>query len=301
MRTFGVHLNALRAFEAAARLSSFSRAADELNITHSTVSHHICGLEKNLGVKLFERRNRKIVLTPAGGVLFPALKKSFDTMVSALETIKSYGTSHPIKISMTPSFANMWLLPRLRHFQDSHPGIEIQISTSLDISNFAREGFDIGIRAGLGIWPGMNAELLMPIHMSPLCSPNLLRDDSKLNQPEDLLKYTLLHADVSPETGIKSEWNEWFAEVKHVDANCGAGLSFRDPGLALKAAVNGLGIAMGYLELASEDIAADRLIRPFTMATKHPWSYYVVKPENASHDPQVAIFCDWLAQTVRNS
>ena len=294
MRSFGVHLNALRAFEAAARLSSFSRAADELNITHSTVSHHICGLEKNLGVKLFERRNRKVVLTSAGDVLFPALKKSFDAMGLALEATKSYSTRHPIKISMTPSFANMWLLPRLREFQDANPEIEIQISTSLDISNFAREGFDIGIRAGLGNWPNVNADFLMPIHMSPLCSPSLLKGKSKLKQPKDLLKHKLLHADVNPETGIESEWSEWFTEVKHSDVNCSAGLSFRDPGLALKAAVNGLGIAMGYLELASEDIRTGRLIRPFEAATKHPWSYYLVKPETAAPHPQILKFCEWL-------
>lgn len=294
MRNFGVHLNALRAFEAAARLSSFGRAADELNITHSTVSHHICGLEENLGVKLFHRRNRKVVLSSAGEVLFPALRTSFDTMMLGLKATKSYSKRQPLKISMTPSFANMWLLPRLRYFQEEYPEIEIQISTSLNVHNFIREGFDLGIRAGLGKWTDLKAELLMPIHMTPVCSPKLLQGGNELNHPLDLLSYTLLHADVSPETGIESEWHEWFTANEGSTADCSKGLSFRDPGLALQAAVNGLGIAMGYLELASDDIHSKRLIRPFDMSIKHPWSYYIVVPENISQNPQVNIFCEWL-------
>ena len=175
MRRFGLHLNSLRAFEVAARLSSFSRAAEELHVSHSTISHHIKGLEKSLGVKLFFRRNRSVVLTAAGETLFPVLKGSFDRISSTLETIKQTSDRAPLRVTVTPSFANKWLVPHLRHFHESHPRIEVQLQSSLELADFSRNDLDLGVRTGWGEWPGLRADLLMPIHMSPVCSPSLLQ------------------------------------------------------------------------------------------------------------------------------
>lgn len=300
MRNFGVHLNALRAFEAAARLASFSRAAEELCVTHSTVSHHISGLEENVGVALFERRNRQVVLTPAGEALYPVLKTSFDKIQRALERTRAQTEKKTISVTVTPSFTNKWLISRLRSFQAEHPDISVQINSSLAIADLDREGLDIGIRTGLGNWKGLNSDLLMPINMSPLCSPDLLEGDGKSPTIDELLKYPLLHADVSPETGIYSEWREWLAAVGHSAADCENGLSFRDPGLALQAAVNGLGVAMGYVELAQDDLAAGRLIQPIRDTVRHPWSYYIVTSKNRICNAQTSRFCEWLRSQVQH-
>jgi len=298
MRRFRLHLNALRAFEAAARLSSFSRAAEELHVSHSTISHHVKGLEKALGLELFFRRNRGVELTNAGETLFPVLKSSFDRISSTLETIRQRKDKAPLRVTATPSFANKWLIPRLRRFQEVHPGIEVQLQSSLELADFNRERLDVGIRTGWGEWPGLQAELLTPIHMTPVCSPRLLEGPSGIASPHDMRDFTLIHADVSPGIGILSEWHEWLAAAGASQVDCTHGLSFHDPGMALQAAVDGLGVAMGYVELASIDLAEGRLARPFKKEIRHPWSYYIVIPEDNVGDLQTGIFCDWLRAEI---
>jgi LysR family glycine cleavage system transcriptional activator len=293
-----LHLNALRAFEAAARLLSFSRAAEELHVSHSTISHHVKGLEKVLGVELFFRRSRGVELTNAGETLFPVLKGSFDRISSTLETIRQRKDKAALRVTVTPSFANKWLIPRLRRFREVQPGIEVQLQSSLELADFSRERLDVGIRTGRGEWSGLQAELLMPIHMTPVCSPRLLEGRGGIASPHDMRDFTLIHADVSPGIGIVSEWHEWLAAAGASQVDCIHGLSFHDPGMALQAAVDGLGIAMGYVELASIDLAEGRLVRPFTKEIQHPWSYYIVIPEDNVGDLQTAIFCDWLRAEI---
>ena len=298
MRRFGLHLNSLRAFEAAARLSSFSRAAEELHVSHSTISHHVKGLERGLGVELFYRRNRRVVLTTAGETLFPILKSSFDGISSTLETIKQTSDRAPLRVTVTPSFANKWLVPHLRHFQEDYPGIEVQLQSSLELADFSHDRLDLGVRTGRGEWPGLKADLLMPIHMSPLCSPNLLEGRDGIASLGELQDFTLIHADVSAGIGIESEWREWLLAAGAGDIDCSRGPSFHDPGLAIQAAIDGLGIAMGYVELATIDIAEGRLIQPFATEVQHPWSYYIVVPDGSVGDLQTEIFCDWLRAEV---
>lgn len=301
MRRPHLHLNALRAFESAARLSGFSRAADELNISHSTISHHIKGLENALGVDLFIRRNRKVVLTNAGEALFPVLKSSFDQISISLDKLQVDQNKRALKVTMTPSFANKWLVPRLRSFQKSYPDIEVQLQPSLDLLNFNRDDINVGIRTGLGEWPGMRSELLMPVHMTPFCSPKLLEAEGNIVAVEDLRKFTLLHADVSLGIGFESEWREWLKAMGAHDVVGMYSLSFHDPGLALQAAVDGLGIAMGYAELAVDDVASGRLVRPFTEEILHPWSYYIVTVEGDNQDNHTSRFCEWLRDETRTT
>ncbi len=293
MRHFGLHLNALRAFECAARLSSFSLAAKELNVTHSTVSHHISGLEKSLGVELFLRQNRRVYLTAAGRDLFPVLESSFDQISTTLAALRASDASTPLKVTVTPSFANKWLIPRLSDFRNSHPEIEVQLQTSLSLAKLNQHGLSVGVRAGKGHWQNLNAELLMPIHLTPMCSPRILEGREPPRTPDMLRDFTLLHADVSPETGIDSEWGEWLAATGTKDVDTRRGLSFHDPGLSLQAAIDGLGVAMGYVELAEIDILEGRLVRLFEEEIQHPWSYYTVVPAERS-DPQTTIFCEWM-------
>jgi len=301
MRRSHLHLNALRAFESAARLSSFSRAADELNISHSTISHHVKGLENALGVDLFVRKNRKVVLTNSGEALFPVLKSSFDQISASLDKLQVDQNDNALKVTMTPSFANKWLVPRLRRFQTSYPDVEVQLQPSLDLLNFNRDGIDVGIRTGLGNWPGMRSELLMPVHMTPFCSPKLLEAGGDIKTVEDLRRFTLLHADVSLGIGFESEWREWLKAMGAHDVVGMYSLSFHDPGLALQAAIDGLGIAMGYAELAVDDVENGRLVRPFAEEVKHPWSYYIVTVEGDNRNDQISKFCEWLRDETRSN
>ena len=206
MRNFKVHLNALRAFEAAARHNSFSLAAKELHVSHSTISHHIKGLESMLGVSLFLRQNRTVVLTSAGEVLFPVLRQSFDRIANTLDSIKSGDQNSPLRIVLTPSFANKWFIPRLHRFREVNTDIEVELTQSLSSDDFKKSQFDVGVRFGLGQWPGMHTELLLPIRMSPLCSPKLLQGNTELNSPADLSQFTFIHADIDDATDMKSEW-----------------------------------------------------------------------------------------------
>jgi len=294
MPLFGVHLKSLHAFEAAARHSSFSLAAKELHVTHSTISHHVKGLEKALGVKLFLRRNRRVVLTSSGEMLLPVLKHSFDRIAATLDTIKNGGKPEPLHITLTPSFANKWFIPRLHRFTEANEDIKVELKQALSSADFDKNLFDVGVRFGLGEWPGLQTELLLPIRMTPLCSPELLKSGAALHSPQDITQYPLIHADVDDESDVFSEWKTWMIAMGASDVDCSSGLSFQDPGLALNAARDGLGIAMGYLELASDDLVSGQLVRPFAAEVQHPWPYFLVVPEHKIDDPQVQIFCEWL-------
>lgn len=300
MPQIGVHLNALRAFEAAGRLSSFSRAGDELRVSHSTISHHIRGLEQALGIELFVRRDRTVVLTAAGASLLPTLTRSFNAIAESLVALRTHNTENTVKVTVTPSFANKWLMPKLGRFHAKNSRVDVQLTSSLALDDFSGGKFNVGVRAGAGRWRGFKSELLMLIHMTPLCSPKLLGDRNPLDSAQSLRDLTLIHADVGEGAIVKSEWGEWLRAVGADDIDCTTGLSFHDPGLALQAAIDGLGVAIGYLELARDDIAAGRLVQPFEATISHPWSYYLVTPANQQNSREVELFCEWLRSEVRS-
>ncbi len=301
MRRFDIHLNALRAFEAAARLASFSKAAKELHVSHSTISHHITGLEKSLGRELFLRQNRRVILTNEAENLFRLLKCSFDDISSELEVLKqNVAKNKSLNVTVTPAFANKWLIPNLRSFREVHPDIEVRVHPSLEFIDFNQDKIDVGIRNGLGNWSGLESELLMPVHMTPLCAPSLLERFNGALNPQSLTELTLIHADVSSGTGIQSEWCEWLTKAGLDEIDCTHGLSFKDPSLALQAAIDGLGVAMGYVELAKDDLAKGKLVQPFELVVKHPWSYFIVIPEDNIGDNHTTLFCDWLRQQMSN-
>ena len=188
-------LNALRAFEAAARHLSFTRAASELNVTQAAISHQIKTLEEHLGLPLFRRLNRALMLTDEGQSLFPAVRDALDGLAEAIARLRAGETGGTLTVSTLPSFAVKWLVPRMSHFQDRHPDIDLRISAKEYLVDFTRDGIDVAIRFGRGDWPGVRAEWMADEELTPVCSPSLLPG---LRSPGDLAHVTLLHEDMLP-------------------------------------------------------------------------------------------------------
>ena len=190
-------LNSLRAFEASARHRSFTRAADELNVTPAAISHQIKGLEEVLGARLFRRAKGTLMLTDEGQRLLPGVRKGFAAFAEAMENFALYHQTGPLNVALTPSFAAKWLIPRIEHFNARHPEIDIRITTTMEMIAYEREGVDIGVRFGRGGYGDLVVELLLASEVTPVCSPQLLKGTRPLEKPSDLSRFTLLH-DESP-------------------------------------------------------------------------------------------------------
>ena len=293
MRRRSLHFNSLRAFEAAARHLSFSRAADELAVTHSAVSHQIRQLEEMLGISLFTRTNRGVALTEAGHTLLPVLAESFDRITATLDGLVAAPDEDVLRVTTTPTLAAKWLIPRLGDWRNAHGDIAIHLHPALGFLDLAAGESDVAIRCGVPPWPGLVEEFMLPIHLAPVCSQSFLNRLGGAPSPGDLLQTTLIHADITGHE-LGEEWRLWLrAAGVDVPDNL-PGLSFHDPSLALQAAIDGLGIAMGYVELAAADVEAGRLVRPFTFAAPHPFSYYLVYDGARRGETKIAAFRDWL-------
>lgn len=282
-------LNGLRAFEAAARHLSFTQAAEELNVTQAAISHQIRGLEERLGVQLFVRRNRALLLSEAGQAYLPALREAFDTIASATERLLRRDESGPLVVSTTASFATKWLVPRLATFQQLYPEIEVQISTGIGLTDFQRDNVDLAIRWGLGSWPNVSAERLFAEDMFPVCAPSMMKGKNALKKPGDLARVTLLHM-----TTQRDDWRLWLtaAGAKGVDPSRGP--VFDQAMTVLQAAMDGLGVAIGHGPLVERDIKAGRLVAPFDVTLPVDAAYYLVAPPNALRRHKVKSFRDWL-------
>src|SRR5580704_2121332 len=197
-------LNGLRAFESAARHLSFTRAAAELNVTQTAISHQIHRLEQQIGIPLFVRRNRALLLTREAEAYLPSVRTAFEDLRRATARLRRPDREGLITVSTTASLAAKWLVTRVAAFQDANPGIEVRITTSPHLVDFEREEVDIAVRYGRGSWPGLRADWLMAEHIFPVCSPALLKDANPLRSPEDLAHHTLLHTSISRE-----DWQLW--------------------------------------------------------------------------------------------
>ena len=208
-------LNGLRAFEAAARHMSFTDAADELSVTQAAISHQVRGLEQRLGLKLFVRRNRSLLLSEAGQAYLPAVRAAFDQLNEATEKLLQKDRGGHLTVTTTSSFAVKWLVPRLGGFQRANPEIDVRVSTGTGLVDFSREDVDIGIRYGRGQWPSLTAERLMSEDIMPVCAPSLVKGPNGLKKPADLKRFTLLHIGTFPD-----DWQIWLtaAGVKGVDS-----------------------------------------------------------------------------------
>jgi len=281
-------LNALRAFEAAARLLSFTRAADELAVTQAAVSHQIKALEEWIGVPLFRRVNRGLLLTDAGQALLSVLRDALDRIAAATERLRAGPRTGQLVVSALPSFAAKWLVPRLPRFQAAHPNIELHLHAAVALVDFTRDPVDLALRFGAGRWAGVEAIRLLDEEVTPVCSPALLAGGHPLREPADLRHYTLLHDD------FELDWQTWLdaAGVSGVDASRGPRFTGSDH--LVQAALAGHGIALGRGALVADDLAAGRLVRPFALSLPSEWAYYIVYPAGAGNRPKIAAFRDWI-------
>lgn len=284
--------SALRAFEAAARHKSVSGAARELSVTHSAVSHQLKQLEAKLGVDLFIRTNRGLKLTSQGETLQPVLLETFDRIAFTLDDIRMQDQDHAIHITCTPSFASKWLVPRLNDWYAQADASRVHLHPGLSLLDFKSDNIDIAIRCGTPSWKNLHHEILMPIHLAPVCSPAYLEKVGPVEQARDLLDHDLIHADVG-DHDLGEEWCDWLSSCgvecpKNID-----GLSFHDPALAMQAAADGLGLAIGYRELIDHDLNSGKLVIAFDRLVKHQYSYYLVYPPDQDDKP-INAFKSWL-------
>lgn len=281
-------LNALRAFEAAARHLSFTKAADELHVTQAAVSHQIKALEEWLGIPLFRRLNRALILTEAGQAYLPPLRDALDLMASATERLFRKDSAGSLTISTMPSFAAKWLVMRLGRFQADHPELEVRLHTTAQIVDFAQQDVDVAIRFGRPPWPGVEALHLMTEEIFPVCAPRLLEGPHTLRVPENLRHHTLLHDD------YLITWATWCAAAGVDGVDVTRGPRFTDSALVLQAAMDGQGLALARQVLVADDLAAGRLVRPFALNLPGDFAYYVVAPAHYFSRPKVKAFRDWL-------
>ena len=292
-------LNALRAFEAAARHLSFTKAAQELHVTQAAISHQVKGLEDILGIQLFRRLNRRLVLTDAGQSYLPPLRDAFDAMDLATRRLHAREEAGALKITVLPSFASTWLLPRLAKFRAAHPEIDVLVTAADALVDFELDDFDMGIRYGRGLYPGLRVDILMNDEIFPVCAPGLLIGRHPLREPADLRHHTLLH-DVLSGTEDDPDWRIWLkkAGAEEVDPSRGPGFSHSN--LMLSAAVAGEGVALSRRSLVADDMKAGRLVCPFGPVTPTSYVYSVVTPEHKAEVPKVAAFRDWLIAEVES-
>lgn len=295
MARFLPPLNALRAFEVAARLLSFTRAAAELNVTQAAVSHQIKALEERLGVTLFKRMNRTLLLTDAGQAYLPAVREAFDGLARATALLLKRDRTGALTVSVLPSFAAKWLVPRLGRFRDLHPEIDVRLSTDHHMVDLGRDDVDAAIRYGQGDYPGLECVRFLTEDVFPVCSPRLLKGTYPLKRPDDLRYHTLLHDD------FRIDWRLWLlaAGVKDVDPDRGP--AFTDSSMVVQAAVEGQGVALARSALADVDLASGRLVKPFDVSMPARWAYYFVCPVATRDNPKIVAFRDWLLAEARNT
>jgi LysR family transcriptional regulator, glycine cleavage system transcriptional activator len=289
-------LSALRAFEAAARHRSFSKAADELFVTPAAISHQIHALEADLGVRLFHRLNRSIELTASAQVLLPGLSEAFAGIRTAVRRLHSHNDTGSLTVTASPSFAAKWLVLRLHRFQARSPAVDVRISATDEVVDLAKADFDLAIRYGSGHYPGLDAELLFTNEVFPACSPHLLTNGRPLRKPDDLRDYQLIHDQAIERDPLVPTWPMWLKAAGVRDLPATAGLSFNSMSLALDAALAGQGVVLAYSTIAAADIAAGRLVRLFSLSLPDQFSYYVVTVPGALERPKVRAFRDWLRE-----
>lgn len=286
-------LNALRIFEAAARLESFSAAANELFVTHGAVSKQIKQLEEWLGVQLFERAGGRVKLTDTGWRYLVQVQDGLDLIANATSQLLQPDQQRRLTVNSTPTLAMYWLLPQLAQFRERFPDIELRIMTSdRDISRLDTP-FDIAIRRGPGDWPGYITKPFLKEWELPLCSPSLLQK-LPVNSPLDLAQHTLLYADTRP-----TAWQRWLTLAGVPELKPASSLHFDHFYFALQAAMDGLGVVLGPLPMAQREIDAGRLVAPLAAPVVSVRDFCWVAPRAAMGDPAIHAFCQWLEQCAK--
>ncbi len=291
-------LNALRAFEAAARHLSYVKAADELFVTPAALSHQVKRLEAYLGVPLFRRLPRGLLLTDAGQQLLPELRDVFLRLDVVVDRVRDSDRRGALTISVAPVFATKWLLPRLDRFDEQHPDIDLRISSSLNIVDFARDAFDAAVRLGGGEYPGLKADKLFDETVTPMCSPRLLEGGKPQGAPSILQRLVLLHDDSMSFDSSAPTWESWLQAAGAADVDASRGPRFGQPDHALQAAIDGAGVVLGWRTLANKDIAAGRLVTLSDLSLPLGSAFYLVYPTPFAERRKIRIFRSWLSNEL---
>jgi len=281
-------LNALKAFEAAARHESFTRAAEELCVTQGAVSHQVKALEEELGVKLFNRERQRLVITEAGRDYLAVVRDALDRIAVGTERLVQRQRSGALTISTSPDFAAKWLVHRLGRFAEAHPDIDLRVSATMHHVDFAREDVDLAVRHGDGRWAGLHVERLCSEQLFPVCSPKLLDGRRRLRAPADIVKFPLLHLDG------RQDWSTWLEAAGVNSPDMAHGPIMNRASMLIDAAIDGQGIALARSALAAWDLLNGRLVRPFTEALPLSKSYWIVCPKATSMLPKISRARNWL-------
>src|SRR3954463_7531479 len=286
-------LAALRAFEAAARHVSYSRAAEELNLTHGAISFQMRALKETLGVDLFKRSGRRMVLTPEGQRLFGYVRDGFARLEHGMEDVRASRRGQMLTVSVHPGLASYWVIPRLADFQRRHPEIDVSLLPNTALVDFSREDIDMALRYGPGNWPGVVAVKLMDEEVFPVCSPNF--NQGKLPKaPRDLADLPLLR-------DARQPWSDWFKSIDLDLPEPERGAVYNEPSLVLQAAIAGQGVALARGALARPAIEAGHLVRLFPRGARARFSYYIVYPPAGASTPRIVAFRDWLLSQAQES
>jgi LysR family glycine cleavage system transcriptional activator len=285
-------LGALHAFEAAARHLSFKAAAEDLHVTPGAISQQIKLLEDRLGTPLFLRRTRGIELTDAGRTLLVPTQQAFRLLTDVVTRLRETDSDKILTVSLLPSFAALWFVPRLGRFRDRHPDIDVRISATPKLAEFDRDDVDVVIRYGLGRYPDLHVEHLLAEDLFPVCSPNLLAGPVPLKKPADLAHHTLLHDE------LRQEWALWMraAGIEGIDISRGPSFSLWE--LAFHAAIAGQGVALGRSTLVGQYLKSGQLVRPFGISSPSEFGYYLVCEPERVEEPKIAALRAWLRDEV---
>ncbi len=302
-------LNALRAFEAAARHRSFKNAARELHVTPGAVSHQVKGLEDHLGKPLFRRLTRALELTPQAVAMLPLVQEGLERLSDAVDKVRARSEGGALTVIAPPNFAARWLVPRLARFTVAHPNLELHLASRpsmIDgpdedgqppLPSEARDDTPLAmIRFGDGRYPGTRVDEVFSATYVPICSPRLLQGEHALRSLADLRHHTLLHDDTVVEEDARPSWADWLHSVGLDDIDATRGPHFSDASLAFEAALEGMGVALAIKPLVRSEIEAGRLVVPFDIAAPASYAYYLVTPEAASGDGALGEFREWLLE-----
>lgn len=293
-------LPAIRAFEAAARHGGFQSAADELHVTAGAIAHQVKQLEAWLGVTLFQRLARGVVLTPPGKQYAEALRPLLNGLAEVSEAVRRHGDDRVVTVTSVPSLVARWLMPRLGRLREQHPEIDMRVLASLHPVDFLREGVDVAIRLGRGPYPGLKSDMLMEESFSAVCSPGFLAAAPDLRAPADLLRYPLLHDEADSRIPDEVNWTRWL-QAFGVPYTGPARPSFSHTYLTLEAAASGQGIALAAKPFIEEDLHSGRLVRALPQTLSGPYRFHLLRLPDAEARPAVKAFCEWIMREARAS
>jgi LysR family glycine cleavage system transcriptional activator len=283
-------LRSFRVLEAAARHQNYTRAADELHLTHSAVSHQIHALEETLGVRLFERSGRQMRATESGRQLAQDVRATLDALAAAVERVRGADSANSITVSVLPSFAAAWLVARLGGFLERHPQVELRLESTTALADFRNDGVDVAIRYGNGNYEDLESVKLFDDEVFPTMSPKLRRS-ARIRVPADLARVPLLRIRNQP-------WAPWFTAAGMNQAEPRRGPVFNDSELALQAAIQGQGAVLARGSLAAAKLRAGVLVAPFKQRIASPQTCYLVYPPQHARKPSVQLFRDWLLEEL---